>query len=81
MSQNKAAWIEAPSAQLSVKEAPQPKAGPGEIVIKNAVVAVVSKPYARLSAPGMADRITRIPSTGKPSMLLKKKPQVREYAR
>ncbi|KAJ4993151.1 zinc-binding oxidoreductase [Stagonosporopsis vannaccii] len=40
MSQNKAAWIGVASAQLIVKEAPRPKPGPGELVIKNAVVSV-----------------------------------------
>lgn len=43
MSQNSAAWITAPRAKpLEIKEAPLWKAGPGEIVVKNAAVAIVS---------------------------------------
>lgn len=37
---NQAAWIKAPKAQLSVGPAPEAKAGPGEVVIKNAFVAI-----------------------------------------
>ncbi|KAL1797143.1 hypothetical protein ACET3X_003749 [Alternaria dauci] len=38
---NKAAWLPSPGAHpFVVKEAPYPSAGPGEVVIKNAVVAV-----------------------------------------
>ena len=42
MAQNSAAWIEAASTQFTVKDAPKPKAGPGEVVIKNAVVSIIS---------------------------------------
>jgi len=38
---NKAAWITKPKGNpLEVKEAPMPKAGKGEVVIKNHAVAV-----------------------------------------
>ncbi|KAI4605517.1 uncharacterized protein J4E88_007765 [Alternaria novae-zelandiae] len=37
---NKAAWIPEAKGQLQVKEAPMPKAGKGEVVIKNHAVAV-----------------------------------------
>jgi len=37
---NQAAWIKNPKAQLSVELAPEAKAGPGEVVIKNAFVAI-----------------------------------------
>ncbi|KAH7049289.1 zinc-binding oxidoreductase CipB [Macrophomina phaseolina] len=38
---NKAAWITAKRAQpLHVSDAPKPKAGPGEVVVKNAAVAI-----------------------------------------
>ncbi|RYN60369.1 hypothetical protein AA0119_g13270 [Alternaria tenuissima] len=40
MVQNKAAWIFPPSAQSAVEESTTPRAGPGEIVIKNAAVAI-----------------------------------------
>jgi hypothetical protein len=42
MAQNEAAWINSASAQFAVKEAPKPQVGPGELVVKNVVVAVVS---------------------------------------
>ena len=42
MPQNKAAWITSPGAHpFVVKEAPYPSAGPGEVVIKNAAIAIV----------------------------------------
>lgn len=48
---NKAAWITAKRAQpLHVSDAPKPKAGPGEVVVKNAAVAIVSfdtRPHVR----------------------------------
>lgn len=45
MSQNSAAWITAPRAKpLEIKEAPLWKAGPGEVIVKNAAVAIVSLP-------------------------------------
>jgi NADPH:quinone reductase-like Zn-dependent oxidoreductase len=37
---NEAAWIKAPKATLEVDSAAEAKAGPGEIVIKNAYVAI-----------------------------------------
>lgn len=37
---NQAAWIPEAKGQLQVKEAPMPKAGKGEVVIKNHAVAV-----------------------------------------
>lgn len=37
---NQAAWIKAPKARLEVDSAPSAKAGPGEVVIKNAYVAI-----------------------------------------
>lgn len=37
---NQAAWIPEAKAKLQVKEAPLPKAGKGEVVIKNHAVAV-----------------------------------------
>ncbi|KAB2575062.1 Alcohol dehydrogenase superfamily zinc-containing [Lasiodiplodia theobromae] len=41
MSQNSAAWITAPRAKpLEIKEAPLWKAGPGEVIVKNAAVAI-----------------------------------------
>ncbi|CAN9310880.1 unnamed protein product [Alternaria sp. RS040] len=41
MPQNKAAWITSPGAHpFVVKEAPYPSAGPGEVVIKNAAIAI-----------------------------------------
>jgi hypothetical protein len=42
MPQNKAAWITSPGAHpFVVKETPYPSAGPGEVVIKNAAIAIV----------------------------------------
>lgn len=42
MTKNQAAWITHPRAKpLKVDEAPEWKAGPGEVVIKNAAVAIV----------------------------------------
>jgi NADPH:quinone reductase-like Zn-dependent oxidoreductase len=37
---NNAAWIPEAKAQLEVREAPLPKAGEGEVVIKNHAVAI-----------------------------------------
>jgi NADPH:quinone reductase-like Zn-dependent oxidoreductase len=37
---NQAAWIKAPRATLEVDSAPAAKAGPGEVVVKNAFVAI-----------------------------------------
>jgi NADPH:quinone reductase-like Zn-dependent oxidoreductase len=37
---NKAAWIPKAKGQLEVSEAPMPKAGKDEVVIKNSAVAV-----------------------------------------
>lgn len=37
---NQAAWIPSAKSKLQVKEAPMPKAGKGEVVIKNHAVAV-----------------------------------------
>lgn len=37
---NQAAWIKSAKAQLEVDSAPTPKAGAGEVVIKNAFVAI-----------------------------------------
>lgn len=37
---NQAAWIPEAKGKLEVKEAPMPKAGKGEVVIKNHAVAV-----------------------------------------
>jgi NADPH:quinone reductase-like Zn-dependent oxidoreductase len=37
---NQAAWIKAPKAPLSVEPAPKAKASLGEVVIKNAFVAI-----------------------------------------
>ena len=47
MAKNQAAWItEAKGKPLTMKEAPNPKAGPGEVVIKNAAIAInVSHSY------------------------------------
>ena len=38
--QNKAAYLVEPGAPLVVREAPMPKAGVGEIVVRNAAVAI-----------------------------------------
>lgn len=38
--QNKAAFLDKPGAPLVVRDAPFPKAGPGEIVIRNAAIAI-----------------------------------------
>lgn len=40
MSANKAAWLVKANSPLEVGEAPLPKAGPGEIVVKNAAIAI-----------------------------------------
>lgn len=41
MAKNQAAWItEAKGKPLKVQEAPDPKPGPGEVVIKNAAIAI-----------------------------------------
>ena len=61
MAQNNAAWIEAASARFTVKEAPKPKAGPGEVVIKNAVVSIVSVIPWDTEVSFLADCLTRIP--------------------
>lgn len=47
MAKNQAAWItEAKGKPFKVQEAPNPKAGPGEVVIKNAAIAInVSHSY------------------------------------
>ena len=38
---NKAAWITAPMAHpFKVDDAPMPKAGPGEVIVKNHAVAI-----------------------------------------
>ena len=37
---NQAAWLKTPKSQLKVGAAPTAKAGPGEVVIKNAFVAI-----------------------------------------
>lgn len=37
---NQAAWLKAPKATLEVDSAPEAKAGPGEVVIKNAHLAI-----------------------------------------
>lgn len=37
---NQAAWLEAKRSPLKVGSAPMPKAGPGEVVIKNAAVSI-----------------------------------------
>jgi NADPH:quinone reductase-like Zn-dependent oxidoreductase len=37
---NKAAWLVKADSPLDVREAPMPKAGPGEIVVKNAAIAI-----------------------------------------
>lgn len=39
-SQNKAAYLDQPGASLVVRDAPLPKAGAGEIVIRNAAIAI-----------------------------------------
>lgn len=45
MIQNEAAWLLSPSEHpFTIKEAPKPTAGIGEIVIKNAAVSIVSFP-------------------------------------
>lgn len=38
--QNKAAYLDEPGASLLVRDAPLHKAGPGEIVIRNAAIAI-----------------------------------------
>ncbi|KAJ8115589.1 hypothetical protein OPT61_g2797 [Boeremia exigua] len=38
--QNKAAYLDQPGAPLVVRDAPFPKAGPGEIVVRNAAIAI-----------------------------------------
>jgi NADPH:quinone reductase-like Zn-dependent oxidoreductase len=38
--QNRAAWLDTPNTPLRIAEAPLPTAGPGELVIKNAAVAI-----------------------------------------
>ncbi len=38
--QNKAAYLDEPGAALIVRDAPLPEAGPGEIVVRNAAVAI-----------------------------------------
>ena len=40
MASNKAAWLHKPSTPLEVDEAPMPRAGPKEIVIQNAAIAI-----------------------------------------
>ena len=40
ISQNKAAYLEKPGASLVIRDAPLPKAGTGEIVIRNAAIAI-----------------------------------------
>lgn len=37
---NQAAWLDEAGAELVVRDAPLPSAGPGEIVVKNAAVAL-----------------------------------------
>ena len=37
---NQAAWLHKPGTPLEVGDAPMPTAGPGEIVVKNAAIAV-----------------------------------------
>jgi NADPH:quinone reductase-like Zn-dependent oxidoreductase len=39
-SQNRAAWLDTPSTPLQVGDAPMPTAGAGEIIVKNAAVAI-----------------------------------------
>ncbi|KAL1592220.1 hypothetical protein SLS60_011297 [Paraconiothyrium brasiliense] len=40
MPTNSAAWMPGPKQQLQVKEAPYPRAGPGEVVVRNRAVAI-----------------------------------------
>jgi NADPH:quinone reductase-like Zn-dependent oxidoreductase len=40
MPTNSAAWMLGPKQQLQVKEAPYPKAGPGEVVVRNRALAI-----------------------------------------
>jgi hypothetical protein len=39
-SRNKAVYLDKPEASLVVRDAPFPKAEPGEIVVRNAVIAI-----------------------------------------
>jgi len=42
MAQNKAAWIKSSGANpLVIDDAPMPRPGPGELVIKNSALAIV----------------------------------------
>jgi NADPH:quinone reductase-like Zn-dependent oxidoreductase len=40
ITKNEAAYLDEPGAPLVVREAPFPKAGPGEIVVRNAAIAI-----------------------------------------
>ncbi|KAJ4990769.1 zinc-binding oxidoreductase [Stagonosporopsis vannaccii] len=40
LQQNKAAYLDEPGASLVVRDAPLPKAGPGEIVVRNAAISI-----------------------------------------
>ena len=40
MATNQAAWLDGAGSKLRVAEAPMPKAGPGQVVIRNKAVAV-----------------------------------------
>lgn len=50
MAENQAAWLtEAEAYPFAVNDAPKPIPGPGEIVIKNAAVAIVRKSHGFLN--------------------------------
>lgn len=51
---NQAAWIKAGKARLEVDTAPTPKVGPGEVIVKNAYVAInpVDWKVQRYDPPG-----------------------------
>lgn len=40
MTTNKAAWLHKPDTPLKVAQAPMPTTGPGELVIRNAAIAI-----------------------------------------
>lgn len=63
MTKNQAAWINGPRVKpLKVAEAPDWKAGPGEVVIKNAALAIVSKSLHETI--NNTDHLCRTQSTG-----------------
>jgi NADPH:quinone reductase-like Zn-dependent oxidoreductase len=71
MAPNQAAWITAPAAHpFVVKENAKPKPGPGEVVIKNMAVAIVSSICRQSRKLGTTNQLSRILWTGKFSIYI-----------